>query len=75
MANELLENKIIWLCVINFWIRWLLFDGKSLVRGREFLGGTWAGVGRKRNLGEFDCFWCDLNAENFCRDKLSLLIM
>ena len=45
MANELLENKIICLCVINFGIWRLHLGGRIFARGREFLGGTWEGMG------------------------------
>jgi hypothetical protein len=55
MANELLENKIIWLRVINFCIRLLLFGAENLFRGREFLGETWAVAERKRDLNKFNC--------------------
>jgi hypothetical protein len=44
-ANELLENKIICLCVMNFWIWRLHLGDKIFARGREFLGETWEGMG------------------------------
>jgi hypothetical protein len=56
IANELLENKIICLCIINFWFGWRLFWVENLVRGREFFGGTWAVVGRNWKLVDFHGF-------------------
>ena len=68
IANELLENKIICLCIINFWFGWRLFWVGNLVRGSEFFGETWAVVGQNWKLVDFHGFWCVFSAEN-CRSN------
>ena len=35
MANELLENKIMWVFRINFWICWFRFRGEIFTRGED----------------------------------------
>ena len=66
IANELLENKIICWCVINFCFGWWLFWVENWIRGSEFFGGTWAVVGQNWKLVDFHGFLCVFSAENCC---------